>query len=298
MNKTAISNILILVADDDDAVRSYITNVFESYGFAVIQAINGGAAIKVIEEHDVDVAIIDHRMKPNDGFEVAKHILVKGKNIGVVMLSDDPTTDLLLRAGQDGISQVMKKPVEPDRLIQTVKRLLRKLGKNPDAIGADMVKTYTPEELMNRAIALGSQNAKSHMGGPFGAVVADKEGHLLGEGVNGVKLRCDPTAHAEVIAIRRATDKKNDTRLDGCVIYCSSEPTMLGEALIIGTGIEKVYYGISHEEAGTPRVKEEGILGEIAKPMAQRSVVHEQLQRDQALDVFTSWRKEADRKVS
>ncbi len=289
MKQPQKSNIIILVADEDQDTREFAARILESHGFAVIQAINGGAAIKVIEEWDVDVAIIAHRMKPNDGFEVAKHALVEGHNPGIVMLTDNPTTDLLLQAGQYGIGQVMRKPVEPGRLVETVRRMIRARGKNPDAIGADRVTAYTPEELMKRAIALANQNARAKMGGPFGAVVADKDGHLLGEGVNGVRVRCDPTAHAEVIAIRRATEKLGTPRLDGCIVCCSSEPTMLGEALIISTGISKVYYGISHEEAGTPRIEEKGIIGEIAKPMSQRSVPHEQLQREEAMQIFRTW---------
>lgn len=283
------SSIIILVADEDEATREFAANVLESHGFTVIQAINGGAAIKVIEDWDVDVAIIAHRMKPNDGFEVARHALVEGHNPGLVMVTDNPSTDLLLQAGQYGIGQVMRKPLDPGRLVETVRRMIRARGKNPDAINADKVTTYTPEELMQRAIALANQNARSKMGGPFGAVVADKEGHLLGEGVNSVRVRCDPTAHAEVLAIRRATEKLGVPRLDGCIICCSSEPTMLGEALIIGTGIAKVYYGISHDDAGTPRLEEKGILGEIVKPLSQRAVPHQQLQRDEAMKIFRTW---------
>lgn len=289
MKNPGNSNILILIADEDEATREFAANVLESHGFTVIQAINGGAAIKVIEEWDVDVAIIAHRMKPNDGFEVAKHALVEGHNPGIVMLTDNPSTDLLLQAGQYGIGQVMRKPVDPGRLVETVRRMVRARGKNPDAIGADRITTYTPEDLMKRAIALANQNARAKMGGPFGAVVADAEGHLLGEGVNSVRVRCDPTAHAEVLAIRRATEKLNTPRLEGCIICCSAEPTMLGEALIISTGIARVYYGISHDEAGTPRVEEKGIMGEIAKPLSQRRVPHEQLQREEAMKIFRMW---------
>lgn len=298
MPQPVSSDVLILVADDDENIRQFIASVLQNYGFGVIQAINGGAAIKVVEEHDVDVAIIDHRMKPNDGFEVAKHILVKGYKTGMVMLTDDPTTDLLLQAGQNGIGQVMKKPVDPARLVETVKRILRKQGKNPDAIREEAAGTFTPEMLMTRAIALAHQNARAQLGGPFGAVVADKDGRLLGEGVNSVQVRCDPTAHAEVLAIRRATEKLGKPRLDGCIICCSSEPTMLGQALIIGTGIEKVYYGLSHEEAGLSRAKEEGIMSEIAKPLNQRTVTHEQIGHDEALDVFRQWQKDKAAKTA
>ncbi|MCB9990058.1 MAG: response regulator [Rhodospirillales bacterium] len=284
-------SILILVADDDETMRSFVAGILESHGFQVLQAVSSGAAIRVIEDHDIDVAIIAHRMKPNDGFEIAKHVVVNGLGIGMVMVTGDPSTDLLLQAGQYEIGQVMRSPVDPDRLLQTVRRMIRARGKNPDAIGAGLSTNYSPEELMRRVIALASQNAKAKLGGPFAAIVTDSKGHILGEGVNGVQMRCDPTAHAEVLAIRHAAERHNSPRLEDCVIYCSSEPTMLGQALIISTGISRVYYGISHEEAGTPRLKELDIMKEIARPIKQRSVPHEQLCREEAMAVFKAWQE-------
>lgn len=294
MKNERSARILILVADDDENMRSFITGVLEAHGFSVLQAVNSAAAVKVIEDHDVDVAVIAHRMKPNDGFEIARHILVKGRKVGMVMLTTDPTTDLLLQAGKHEIGQVMKTPIEPDRLVQTVRRMIRARGKNPDAISGDQTASFTPDDLMKRVIALASQNARAQLGGPFAAIVTDRDGRILGEGVNGVKMRCDPAAHAEVLAIRHAAERLNSPRLDGCVIYCSTEPTMLGQALIIGTGITRVYYGISHRESGTPRLKEADILAEIAKPIAMRSVPHEQMHRDEALQVFRAWQRQQD----
>lgn len=290
MTQSGARPILILIADEDEKLRGFVATVLENHGFGVIQAINSGAAIKVVKERDIDVAIIAHRMKPNDGFEVARHVLAKGGKIGMVMLTVEPTTDLLLQAGQFGIGQVMKTPIEPDRLVQTIKRMIRARGKNPDSLIAEAAGAFTPEELMKRVIALANQNARAGLGGPFAAIVADSSGNILGEGVNGVRMRCDPTAHAEVLAIRRATEKRGVPRLDGCIIVCNTEPTMLGEALIISTGIAKVYYGISHAEAGTPRIEEKGIIGEISKPAAQRTVPHEQILQREAMAVLRDWR--------
>ncbi|MCB9988176.1 MAG: response regulator [Rhodospirillales bacterium] len=290
------NNIRVLVADSDDKNRKYVAGILELNGFQVQQAIDGGTAIKVVEEQGTDLAVVRYRMKPHGGLEFAKHLLVKGHDIGVIMLTSEATTDLLMEAGNYNIRQIMENPVEPQRFIETVRRVLRIYGKNPDAIGMGDEKQWTPDELMHRAIMLARQNADSGMGGPFGAVVADAAGRILGEGVNGVKTRCDPTAHAEVLAIRRATEKRASTDLTGCVVYSSSEPTMLGEALIIGTGIEKVFYGLSHEETGAARVSEAGIMGEIAKPLSQRTVSHEQRGHDEALAMFL--RAEAAKKTS
>ena len=284
--------IMVLVADEDDTARKYVAGVLESRGFEIIQAVDVGSAMKVLEDWNVDVAIISYHLKPTNGFEVAKHALVKNRKTGMIMLADNPTTDVLIKAGENNIGQVMHKPVEPDRLMESVKRILRARGISSDAMVSGMEKTYTHEELMERALALAVQNVKGELGGPFAAVVADKDGRILGEGVNSVKTRSDPTAHAEVLAIRRATDKIDDIRLDGCIIYCSSEPTMLSEALIIGTGIKQVYYGLSHAEAGTIRAQDDNIMTEMAKPIDMREVVHTQLSKDKAAEVFKSWRKD------
>jgi guanine deaminase len=289
---TYTNNLTILIADGDEASRNYMASLLKTHGYRVIQAVDGGSAMKVVGEHTVDAAIIDHHMTPRTGFEFARHILVKGYDIGMIMVTDDPSTDLLLEAGRHEIKQVMRKPLDPDRLAETVRRVLRAHGKNPDALAGGIERSSTGEELMRRALALAQQNALSRMGGPFGAVVADNAGRLIGEGVNSVRARHDPTAHAEVMAIRRATERQGSTRLDGCAIYCSSEPTMLGQALIISTGIARVYYGLTYSEVGANRIEEEGILGEMAKPRERRAVPYEQLLHDNALDMFTAWKQQ------
>lgn len=279
-------NITILIADSDEGERTRMAGLLEMHGYQVIQAVDGGSAIRVLEDWAIDLALLAQKMPPHDGFEVARHILVKGYQVGVIMLSDTSSTDLLLEAGKYQISQVMQKPVDPDRLAGLVRRVLRSYGKNIDALTANAARPQSPEELMKRAVALARQNVRSGMGGPFGAVVADKDGHILGEGVNSVASRSDPIAHAEVLAIRRATEKRGETRLEDCVLYCSSEPTMLGQALIINTGIQKVFFALSHEEVGARRQNEDGLLGEIAKPIAERNVSYEKFMHDEAAALF------------
>ena len=286
------NNIQVLVADNDAAIRQLMVDVLSAHGYKVTQALDGGAGITVVEEQSIDVAILGHQMYPKTGFDFARHILVKGYEIGMIMITDDPTTDLLLEAGKFEIKQIMRTPIDPDRLVETVRRVLRAYGKNPDAMGGNNIQSFTPEELMHRVIVMAHQNARSRMGGPFGALVADEKGNIIGEGVNGVTTRCDPTAHAEVMAIRRATDRMNNTDLTGCTVYCSSEPTMLGQALIISTGIAKVYYALSHEDVGATRLNEEGILGEISRPLDQRSVPYEKINTQEGLDMFKDWQEQ------
>lgn len=288
------NNLNVLIAHNDEATRAAMAALLELLGYRVFQAIDGGSGMKVVDEQHIDIAIIGYYMTPRTGFDFASHVLIKGYKLGIIMVTDDVTSDLLVEAGHLGIKQVMRTPVDPDRLSETVRRVLRATGKNPDAIASVADPAHTPDALMDRAIALAAQNARSRMGGPFGAVVASAEGRILGEGVNGVQARCDPTAHAEVIAIRRATEKMNRTRLEGCVLYCSAEPTMLGQALAIGVGIEKICYGLRQDEIGALRAQESGILAEIAKPIHERAIPHLQIGHDRASSMYNAWKQEQD----
>ena len=286
------NNLQVLIAEQNEYDRDHLAGLLYMNGYEVVTAADGGAAARIADTRNIDIAIVDQAMQPKTGFDFARHCQVKGHTFGIIMITDEPSTDLLLEISRYEIKQVLRKPVEPNRLVEVVRRVLRSHGKNPDAIGAHRVERgYSPDQLMARAIALAHQNARSRLGGPFGAVVADADGHIIGEGVNSVTSRCDPTAHAEVLAIRRATEKLGRTELKGCTLYCSSEPTMLGQALVIRAGIEKVCYALTHAEIAAMMGgdDEDRIKGEVAKPIAQRSVAYEQLQHDQAQDMVRMW---------
>src|SRR5690606_20819700 len=114
------------------------------------------------------------------------------------------------------------------------------------------------------------------------------------EGANSVTSRCDPTAHAEVLAIRRATEKLGRTELKGCALYCSSEPTMLGQALVIRVGLDRVYYALDHTEiaalmGGRDRAGDDGLAGEIAKPLTQRQAAYTRMESPQAREMVQMW---------
>ena len=244
----------ILIADDSQLSREYLTNILKPAGYNVIQAIDGGSAMKVVTEHNVSLAIIDHYMAPYGGLEFA-HILHGRKiDLPMIMVTNEETSDLLLEVTRAGIGSFFRKPADPARLLETIRRALRQTGvQEPVApsssIATETIKThFMPNELMDRAIELARRNVENKIGGPYGAVVADAEGRILGEGANGIMYKSDPIAHAEVMAIRAATEKLNNPSLEGCILYSSSEPTRIGKALIDSVGLTKVYYGVSHDE--------------------------------------------------
>ena len=101
---------------------------------------------------------------------------------------------------------------------------------------------------MRRAIALSLQGMRSNQGGPFGAVVV-KDGKIIGEGHNEVTSSNDPTAHAEVVAIRRACVNLNSFQLDGCELYTSCEPCPMCLGAIYWARLDRVFYGNTKEDA-------------------------------------------------
>lgn len=244
-----IPNITILIAEDNDMTRDVMSSLLQAQGYKTIGASDGGAAIEVVEKEKCDMAIVDINMAPSGGFDFVKHLNANNIKMPVAIITADDSSDMLVEANNLGVARVLQKPVLPDRLIETVARILKKHGFQTDAIASethDIVQT--PEKLMSAAIEIAKTNHTSGRGGPFGAVVADQDGKIIAEGRNGRASRSDPLAHAEVMAIRQAAETLGRTSLVDCTLYISSEPTDLGKALIKSVGIQKVYVGLSREE--------------------------------------------------
>ncbi len=276
----------ILVAEDNVLSREMMAALLVAQGFNPIHAANGDEAIAAVTASDIDLAIVDVNMTPTGGFEFMKHLLVKGIDIPVVIVTADDSSDLLIEASALGVRRLLQKPIQPKRLIDTVLHILRQRGINPQPLAVEThVSAFSHTDLMKRAIMLAERNHQSGKGGPYGAVVANEKGEILGEGVNGITARSDPTAHAEVMAIRQAAEKLNRSDLKDCILYSSSEPTMMGKALIISVGLQKVYYGLSHDEIKTLRTKEDRVRQEMSGSQAAQTS-YEQLGHEEAMDMF------------
>lgn len=283
------NSINILIAEDNDISRELMASVLKTQGFDIIPARDGDEAIEAVESQTPDLALVDLNMEPKGGFAFVQHLVAYDVDIPVVIITADESTDVLTRAQKLGVTRVLQKPVEPERLISITKAVLKRYGHNLNAIASETyVNQYSPDQLMQRAIDLAEQNAKSKKGGPFGAVVAAQDGLILGEGVNGITSRVDPTAHAEIMAIRQAVEKLELSDLSKCTLYCSSEPTMMGQALIISVGIKQVYYGLSHEEIKEIRSKETQIRAEL-KQHQPAQTVYTQMGHDDAVTMFKRW---------
>jgi tRNA(Arg) A34 adenosine deaminase TadA len=143
---------------------------------------------------------------------------------------------------------------------------------------------------MLRAIELSRRNVAACAGGPFGAVVV-KDGVVIGEGANAVTRRNDPTAHAEVEAIRAACARIGSFDLSGAVIYASCEPCPMCLAAIYWARIGQIYFANTTADAAEIDFDDRFIERELRKDRASRTVPMTQLMRDDALQAFRDWRE-------
>jgi guanine deaminase len=141
---------------------------------------------------------------------------------------------------------------------------------------------------MARAIQLAIENVRSGQGGPFGAVVVN-DGAVVAEGVNQVTLTNDPTAHAEVLAIRQACQKLGLFELKGCELYTSCEPCPMCLGAIYWARFSRVYFGGFAADASKVGFDDSFIYREIAQAHALRGIPMIQLMRDEALAAFREW---------
>lgn len=146
---------------------------------------------------------------------------------------------------------------------------------------------------MREAIRLSIENVKNN-GGPFGAVIV-KDGQLVATGVNRVTDSCDPTAHAEVSAIRAACRKLHTYDLKGCEIFTSCEPCPMCLSAIYWAHIDKVYYGNTKEDAKEIDFDDSFIYDELALDRSKRRLPSEPLLREEALAAFKLWAETDDK---
>ena len=143
-------------------------------------------------------------------------------------------------------------------------------------------------DFLRRAIALATENVESGAGGPFGAVVV-RDGKIAGEGVNSVTACNDPTAHAEVNAIRGAAKTLGTFTLAGCELYTSCEPCPMCLAAAYWARLDAVYYGASAADAARAGFDDAFLYAELGKDASQRKLRSMQLLGGEAWASFAAW---------
>jgi guanine deaminase len=150
-------------------------------------------------------------------------------------------------------------------------------------------------EFMEEAIRLSIEAVRENQGGPFGAVVVRGEKKIVGRGWNLVTSKNDPTAHAEIVAIREACRKLRTFHLDDCELYTTCEPCPMCLGAIYWARVKKVYYANTRLDAAKIDFDDDYIYREVCRPIASRMVEMKQMMRDEALKAFRAWEAKADK---
>jgi guanine deaminase len=146
------------------------------------------------------------------------------------------------------------------------------------------------DRFMERAIALSIENVRSGSGGPFAALVV-RGGSVLATGTNQVTTLLDPTAHAEVIAIRAACQAVQSFQLADCELYTTCEPCPMCMGAIYWARLRKVYYANTRDDAARIGFDDSLIYDQLVLPPAEREIPMLQLMREQALEAFREWER-------
>ncbi|MDJ0646571.1 MAG: nucleoside deaminase [Flavobacteriaceae bacterium] len=147
---------------------------------------------------------------------------------------------------------------------------------------------------MDEAVKAALKGIHANEGGPFGCIVV-KDGEIIGRGNNKVTSTNDPTAHAEIIAIREACKYLDCFQLDDCIIYTSCEPCPMCLGAIYWARPKKVFYACNQQDAAEIGFDDEFIYKEIPLPYEKRSIPFEQCARDSALKAFRQWSEKEDK---
>jgi guanine deaminase len=149
-------------------------------------------------------------------------------------------------------------------------------------------------QYMQRAIKLAQKGMDNNEGGPFGCVIV-RNGEIIAEGNNRVTITNDPTAHAEIVAIRRACKKLGDFQLQGCDIYTSCEPCPMCLGAIYWSRADHLYYAGTREDAAKAGFDDSFIYKELNLSAEKRSIPTKQFLHDDAQDLFNKWIEKEDK---
>ena len=145
-------------------------------------------------------------------------------------------------------------------------------------------------DFIQRAIQLAAEHMRAKDGGPFGAIVV-RENEIIATGWNQVTTANDPTAHAEVVAIRAAAARLGSFVLGGCVLYTSCEPCPMCLGAAYWARVERIVFAATRTDAAQAGFDDEQLYRELALPPASRKLPMQQILRDKAVEVFAEWRR-------
>lgn len=148
---------------------------------------------------------------------------------------------------------------------------------------------------LKQAIELAEEKSANGENGPFGAIIV-KNGEIVGKGWNRVVRKQDPTAHAEIVAIRNACQNLSSFELEGCTIYSSCEPCPMCFSAILWARLDKIVYSSTGKEAAEIGFDDTEILDEVRKDWKNRKIVSTHIEMEEAKKVFQNWKNNPDKK--
>lgn len=160
--------------------------------------------------------------------------------------------------------------------------------------GIKMCRDCDHHKWMQKAIDLSLEKMNAGFGGPFGAIIV-KDNKIIAQGYNQVTSAMDPTAHAEITAIRSACEALNTFDLSGCEIYTSCEPCPMCLSAIYWARLDKIYYANTRQDAAKIGFDDEYFYKEVCTPIDQRSLPCIQIGHEEGLEAFKEWQKKPDK---
>ncbi len=149
-------------------------------------------------------------------------------------------------------------------------------------------------KFLEYAVAIARKSMDANTGGPFGCVIV-KDGEIIAEGTNAVTSSNDPTAHAEIVAIRKACEKLNDFQLTDCTIYASCEPCPMCLGAIYWARPKAVYFASNRHDAAAIGFDDQFIYDELDQPIDKRKIPFKQLKLEAAEKLFIAWQEKEDK---
>lgn len=284
----------VLVLEPNDITRKLITSILTKASYTIAEAQNSDDAVGLLARKP-NLVIMDVEGESADNFGFLKKMQRDHAKTPLIALIE--TADKEAVQQRINLPRIMfiDKPVNPVMLLQTVENFLMTDAASASvaaASGSDIDEQR--KQFMRRAITLSQQKMDENCGGPFGAVIV-RGGKIIGEGWNCVTSSNDPTAHAEVVAIRNAAAASKNFVLEGCDIYTSCEPCPMCLAAIYWARIDKIFYANMREDAERIGFDDAFLYNEIALPENKRTLPVYRLLREEAKIVFENWLKKQDK---
>ncbi len=287
----------ILVVDPSDIMRKLICGILLKNGYGVSDAVGADKAVELLAKRP-DLVILDIDDETSDEVAFLRKMKRDHASTPVIALADDHVREEVQKKIEMKLAY-FPKPVKPDALLAQVEAMLSethqaRLAAEANKSAAQMDIEQQRMGFMRRAIDLSQQKMEENCGGPFGAVIV-RQGKIIGEGWNCVTSTNDPTAHAEMVAIRNATAAIKDFKLEGCDIYTSCEPCPMCLAAIYWARLDKIFYANMREDAEKIGFDDALLYREVALPENKRSLPVFRLLREEANIVFDNWMTKMDK---